>query len=170
MPRRAAGCSSGPRFFLDSCTYRITKPAQPAPGPEEHLVSLSTKTTMRDRSSRSASPRIRPHTQRTFISNFRLQAASDEELARCGDFDILRTFPGRRSEHFVSGIYDDASRSPEGASISGRSCAFSFGRSPDALDLPDLTFAAAGLTGLAGFPIEFCGFAAGAGVWRVFRR
>ncbi len=41
------------------------------------------------------------------ISNFRVQAASDEELRVQANFEILRTFPGKRTEHFVSGTYDD---------------------------------------------------------------
>ena len=48
-----------------------------------------------------------PHTQRHLISNFRVQAASDEELRVQANFHILRTFPEKRSEHFVSGTYDD---------------------------------------------------------------
>ena len=48
-----------------------------------------------------------PHTQRHTISNFRMQAASEEELRVQANFHLLRTFPGRRSEYFVSGYYSD---------------------------------------------------------------
>ena len=41
------------------------------------------------------------------MSNFRIQAASDEELRAQANFQILRTFPERRSEYFVSGTYND---------------------------------------------------------------
>jgi salicylate 5-hydroxylase small subunit len=48
-----------------------------------------------------------PHTLRHFVSNFRIQAASDEELRAQANFHILRTYPERRSEYFVSGTYND---------------------------------------------------------------
>jgi len=111
---RYAECLDGgrlqqwPEFFLDSCTYRVTTRRNLRLGPDDHLVSLSTKTTMRDRIvAIGQSEDYEPHTQRHLISNFRLQAASDEELRVQANFEILRTFPGKRSEHFVSGSYDD---------------------------------------------------------------
>jgi 3-phenylpropionate/cinnamic acid dioxygenase small subunit len=111
---RYAECLDGgrlqqwPEFFLDSCTYRVTTRRNLRLGPDEHLVSLSTKTTMRDRIvAIGQSEDYEPHTQRHLISSFRLQAASDEELRVQANFEILRTFPGKRSEHFVSGSYDD---------------------------------------------------------------
>ncbi len=97
-----------PEFFLDSCTYRVTTRRNLRLGPEEHLVSLSTRTTMRDRIvSIGQSEDYEPHKQRHVISNFRVQAASDEELRAQANFEILRTFPGKRTELFVSGCYDD---------------------------------------------------------------
>jgi salicylate 5-hydroxylase small subunit len=45
--------------------------------------------------------------QRHLISNFRVQAASDEELRVQANFYILRTFPERQSEYFASGSYND---------------------------------------------------------------
>jgi 3-phenylpropionate/cinnamic acid dioxygenase small subunit len=45
--------------------------------------------------------------QRHIISNFRVQAASDEELRVQANFQILRTFPDRGTEYFVSGCYND---------------------------------------------------------------
>ena len=111
---RYAECLDGgrlqqwPEFFLDSCTYRVTTRRNLRLGPDEHLVSLSTRTTMRDRIvAIGQSEDYEPHTQRHLISNFRLQAASDEELRVQANFEILRTFPGKRSEYFVSGSYDD---------------------------------------------------------------
>src|SRR5713101_5358235 len=38
---------------------------------------------------------------------FRIQAGSDEELRAHANCQILRTFPERRTEYFVSGYYDD---------------------------------------------------------------
>src|SRR5205814_5641032 len=73
-----------------------------------HLVSLSANTTRRDRIvAIGQSEDYEPHAQRHLVSSFRLQAACEEELRVQANFEILRTFPGRRSEHFVSGTYDD---------------------------------------------------------------
>jgi 3-phenylpropionate/cinnamic acid dioxygenase small subunit len=111
---RYAECLDGGRlqqwteFFLDSCTYRVTTRRNLRLGPDEHLVSLSSRTTMRDRIvAIGQSEDYEPHTQRHLVSNFRLRAASDEELRVQANFEILRTFPGKRSELFVSGSYDD---------------------------------------------------------------
>src|SRR5207247_9447450 len=91
-------------FFLDSCTYRITTRRNLRLGPEEHLVSLSTRTTMRDRIvAIGQSEDYEPHTQRHLVSNFRVQAASDEELRVQANFELLRAFPGKPRERFVSG-------------------------------------------------------------------
>ena len=111
---RYAECLDGgrlqqwPEFFLDSCTYRVTTRRNLRLGPDEYLVALSTKTTMRDRIvAIGQSEDYEPHTQRHIIGNFRLQAASDEELRVQANFQILRTFPEKRTEHFVSGYYSD---------------------------------------------------------------
>jgi 3-phenylpropionate/cinnamic acid dioxygenase small subunit len=97
-----------PEFFLDSCTYCITTRHNLRLGPEEHLVSLSTRTTLRDRIvAIGQSEDYEPHAQRHLITNFRVQAASGEELRVLANFQILRTFPEKRTEHFVSGLYDD---------------------------------------------------------------
>jgi len=111
---RYAECLDGgrlqqwPEFFLDSCTYRVTTRRNLRLGPDESLVSLSTKTTMRDRIvAIGQSEDYEPHTQRHLVSNFRVQAASDEDLRVQANFQVLRTFPDKRTEHFVSGYYDD---------------------------------------------------------------
>lgn len=52
---RYAECLDGgrlqqwPEFFLDSCAYRVTTRRNLRMGPDEDLVSLRTKTSMRDR-------------------------------------------------------------------------------------------------------------------------
>src|SRR5437899_11602366 len=68
---RYAECLDGgrlqqwPEFFLDSCTYRVTTRRNLRLGPDEHLVSLSTRTTMRDRIvAIGQSEDYEPHTQR----------------------------------------------------------------------------------------------------------
>jgi 3-phenylpropionate/cinnamic acid dioxygenase small subunit len=111
---RYAECLDGgrlqqwPEFFVDSCTYRVTTRRNLRLGPEEHLVSLYTKTTMRDRIvAIGQSEDYEPHTQRHLISNFRVQAASEEELRVQANFQIFRTFLEKRTELFVSGYYDD---------------------------------------------------------------
>ena len=110
---RYAECLDGgrlqqwPEFFLDSCTYRITTRRNLRMGPDGDIMLLTSKTSMRDRIvAIGQSEDYEPHVQRHTISNFRIQAASDEELRVQANFQILRTFPERRTEYFVSGCYD----------------------------------------------------------------
>jgi 3-phenylpropionate/cinnamic acid dioxygenase small subunit len=111
---RYAECLDGgrlqqwPEFFLESCVYRVTTRHNLRLGPEEDLVNLSSRAAMFDRIvSVGQSEDYEPHTQRHTISNFRIQAASPEELRAQANFQILRTFPERRTEYFVSGSYND---------------------------------------------------------------
>ncbi len=110
---RYAECLDGgrlqqwPEFFLDSCVYRITT-RRSQRRPDEDPMALHSKTAMRDRIvAIGQSEDYEPHTQRLTVSNFRVQAASDEELRVQANFQVLRTFPERRTELFVSGHYDD---------------------------------------------------------------
>lgn len=111
---RYAECLDGgrlqqwPEFFLESCVYRITTRRNLRLGPEEDLVYLSARTGMIDRIvAIGQSEDYEPHTQRHTISNFRIQAASEQELRAQANFQILRTFPEGRTEYFVSGSYSD---------------------------------------------------------------
>src|SRR5262252_3670528 len=111
---RYAECLDGgrlqqwPEFFLDSCVYRITMRRNLRLGPDLDLVSIATRSAMFDRIvAVGQSEDYEPYVQRHTISNFRIQAASAEELRAQANFQILRTFPERRSEHFVSGAYSD---------------------------------------------------------------
>ena len=111
---RYAECLDGgriqqwPEFFLEACTYRVTTRRNLRLGPGEDIVSLSSRTAMRDRIvAIGQSEDFEPHVQRHTISNFRIQAGSEEELRAQANFQILRTFPEQRSEHFVSGSYND---------------------------------------------------------------
>ncbi|HUL93478.1 MAG TPA: nuclear transport factor 2 family protein [Burkholderiales bacterium] len=111
---RYAECLDGgrlqqwPEFFLESCIYRITTRRNLRLGPDEDLVTLSSRAAMFDRIvAVGQSEDYEPHTQRHTISNFRVQAASESELRAQANFQILRTFPERRSEYFVSGSYSD---------------------------------------------------------------
>ena len=111
---RYAECLDGgrlqqwPEFFADGCTYRVATHRNLRMGPDDDLVSLSTKTSLRDRiAAIGQSEDYEPHMQRHIVSNFRIQAASDEELRVQANFQILRTFPERRTEYFVSGYYND---------------------------------------------------------------
>ena len=111
---RYAECLDGgrlqhwPEFFLDSCTYRITTRRSLRLGPDDDIMFLSSRTTMRDRiSAIGQSEDYEPYTQRHTIANFRMQAASDEELRVQANFHILRTYPERRTEFFASGVYSD---------------------------------------------------------------
>ena len=111
---RYAECLDGgrlqqwPEFFLESCIYRVTTRRNLRLGPDQDLVSLSGRATMFDRIiAIGQSEDYDPHMQRHTISNFRIQAASDEELRAQANFQILRTYPERRTESFVSGSYSD---------------------------------------------------------------
>jgi 3-phenylpropionate/cinnamic acid dioxygenase small subunit len=111
---RYAECLDGgrlqqwPEFFIDSCVYRVTTRRNLRLGADEDLVSLAAKNAMLDRiSAIGQSEDYEPHTQRHIVSNFRIQAASDEEIRVQANFQILRTFPEKRTEAFVSGSYND---------------------------------------------------------------
>jgi len=111
---RYAECLDGgrlqqwPEFFLDSCVYRVTMRRSLRRGPDEDLTFMNSKTAMLDRIvAIGRSEDYEPHMQRHTVSNFRIQAASDEELRVQANFQVLRTFPERRTEFFVSGYYSD---------------------------------------------------------------
>ncbi|HET7763772.1 MAG TPA: nuclear transport factor 2 family protein [Burkholderiales bacterium] len=111
---RYAECLDGgrleqwPEFFLEACVYRITTRRNLRLGPDQDLVSVSTRAAMFDRIvAIGQSEDYEPHVQRHTISNFRIQAASGQELRAQANFQILRTFPEQRSELFVSGMYSD---------------------------------------------------------------
>jgi 3-phenylpropionate/cinnamic acid dioxygenase small subunit len=111
---RYAECLDGgrlqqwPEFFLDPCSYRVATRRNLRLGPGEDIVSLSAREAMFDRIvAIGQSEDYEPHVQRHTISNFRLQAASGHELRAQANFQILRTFPERSTEHFVSGTYND---------------------------------------------------------------
>lgn len=111
---RYAECLDGgrlqqwPEFFLDSCSYRVTTRRNLRLGPEEDLLSLRTKTSMRDRIvAIGQSEDYEPHTQRHFITNFRLQVTAENDLRVTANVQILRTFPDRASEFLASGYYLD---------------------------------------------------------------
>jgi 3-phenylpropionate/cinnamic acid dioxygenase small subunit len=111
---RYAECLDGgrlqqwPEFFLETCVYRITTRRNLRLGPEEDLVWLSSRSAMFDRIvAVGQSEDYEPHMQRHTVSNFRVQAASGEELRAQANFQILRTFPERPTESFVSGSYND---------------------------------------------------------------
>jgi 3-phenylpropionate/cinnamic acid dioxygenase small subunit len=111
---RYAECLDGgrlqqwPEFFMDACTYRVSTRRNLRLGPDEDLVSLTGKTVMRDRIvALGQSEDFEPHMQRHYIANFRIQAAGAEELRVQANFQVLRTFPERPTEPFVSGYYLD---------------------------------------------------------------
>ena len=77
-------------------------------GPDEDIMFLTSRTSMRDRIvAIGQSEDYEPYVQRHTISNFRVQAASDEELRVQANFQVLRTFPDRQTEYFLSGCYND---------------------------------------------------------------
>ena len=111
---RYAECLDGGRlqqwseFFIEACTYRVTTRRNLRLGPDQDIVSLFNRTAMLDRIvAIGQSEDYEPHVQRHTISNFRVQAGSQNELRAQANFQILRTFPDRRTEYFVSGAYSD---------------------------------------------------------------
>jgi len=132
---RYAECLDGgrlqqwPEFFLDSCTYRVTTRRNLRLARMSIWCRFPPRPPCATGSSRSArSEDYEPHTQRHLISNFRLQAASDEEL-RCSELRYpCAPSPRRRSDTSSRASTTTASRSPARACISGRSCAFSIRR------------------------------------------
>ena len=111
---RYAECLDGgrlqqwPEFFLDACAYRVTTRRALRLGPDEDLVSLRTKSSLRDRiAAIGQSEDYEPHAQRHFISNFRVQVSGEDELRVQANVQILRTYPGRESGLLASAQYSD---------------------------------------------------------------
>jgi 3-phenylpropionate/cinnamic acid dioxygenase small subunit len=111
---RYAECLDGgrleqwPEFFLDGCVYRITTRRSLRAGPDEDLMSLRTRSVLRDRIvAITQSEDYEPHTQRHFISNFRVQVSGADELRVQANVHIMRTYPGRETEVLGSGQYAD---------------------------------------------------------------
>jgi len=114
------------RVLLESCVYRVTTRRNLRLGPDQDLVSLSTRVAMIDRIvAVGQSEDYEPHMVRHIVSNFRIQAASESELRAQANFQILRTFPERPTEYFVSAATATASRSPRGACTSAKKSACS---------------------------------------------
>jgi 3-phenylpropionate/cinnamic acid dioxygenase small subunit len=118
---RYAECLDGgrleqwPEFFLDSGTYRLTTRRALRLGPDEDLMSLRTKSALRDRLvSITQSEDYEPHTQRHYISNFRVQVSGADELRVQANVQVLRTYPGRETEVLASGQYSDRVAVSEG--------------------------------------------------------
>jgi 3-phenylpropionate/cinnamic acid dioxygenase small subunit len=111
---RYAECLDGgrleqwPEFFLDACAYRVTTRRALRLGPDEDLVSLRTKTALRDRIVAVVqSEDYEPHTQRHFVSNFRVQVSGGDELRVQANVQLLRTYPGRETGLLAAGQYSD---------------------------------------------------------------
>jgi 3-phenylpropionate/cinnamic acid dioxygenase small subunit len=111
---RYAECLDGgrleqwPEFFIDACTYRLTTRRALRLGPDDDLMSLRTKSALRDRIvSITQSEDYEPHTQRHFISNFRVQVSGADELRVQANVQIVRTYPARETEVLASGQYAD---------------------------------------------------------------
>lgn len=118
---RYAECLDGgrlqnwPEFFTEQCVYRVSTRRGMRMGPEEDRMSFESKSIMRDRIvSLSQSEDFEPHEQRHYITNVRAQTAEGEEWRVFANFLVLRTFPEKRSELFVSGFYHDRVVRPGG--------------------------------------------------------
>ena len=97
-----------PEFFLDSSAYRVAARRRLRMGPQEDLVSIGTRTAMRDHVvAIGQSEDYEPHAQRHYISNFRILSAAEDELRVQANFQVLRTFRERPTEFFLSGYYLD---------------------------------------------------------------
>ncbi len=111
---RYAECLDGgrlqqwPEFFLETYVYRITTRRNLRLGPDEDITSIASRAAMFDRIvAIGQSEDYEPYMQRHTISNFRIQAASAQELRTQANFQILQTFPDQRTEFFLSGSYND---------------------------------------------------------------
>ena len=111
---RYAECLDGgrlqhwPEFFLDACLYRVGTRRTLRGDGEDDFIFLSGRTAMRDRiTAIGQSEDYEPHQQRHFLSNFRIQNTTEQELRVQANFQVLRTFPERATEPFVSGYYLD---------------------------------------------------------------
>ena len=111
---RYAECLDGGRlqhwseFFLDACVYRVGTRRTLRGDGEDDFIFLSGRTAMRDRiTAIGQSEDYEPHQQRHFLSNFRIQNTTEQELRVQANFQVLRTFPERATELFVSGYYLD---------------------------------------------------------------
>ena len=111
---RYAECLDGgrlqqwPEFFAEGCAYRVTTRRALRLGPDEDLMSLKTKASMRDRiSAIGQSEDYQPHTQRHFIGNFRIQVSGEDELRVQANVQVLRTYPEQGTEFLAAGYYLD---------------------------------------------------------------
>ena len=118
---RYAECLDGdrlqnwPEFFTEQCVYRVTTPRGMRMGPGEDLMGFDSKAIMRDRIvSFDQSEDFEPHHQRHLITNVRAQTTETDELRVFANFLVIRTFPEKRSELFVSGYYHDRIVRPGG--------------------------------------------------------
>jgi 3-phenylpropionate/cinnamic acid dioxygenase small subunit len=141
---RYAECLDGgrlqqwPEFFLDACVYRITTRHSLHLGPGEDFMSIKSKTSMRDRIvAIGQSEDYEPHVQRHIISNFRIQAAAEDDLRVQANFQVLRTFHERPTELFVSGSYQDHIAVSEGRmNFREKICVFDSEVLPESLIYP----------------------------------
>lgn len=118
---RYAECLDGgrlqnwPEFFTEPCVYRINTRRRMRSSPDEDLMSFTSKAVMLDRIvSLGQSEDFEPHQQRHYITNLRAQATDSDELSVFANFLVIRTFPKKSSELFVSGYYHDRLVRPEG--------------------------------------------------------
>ena len=118
---RYAECLDGgrlqnwPEFFTEPCVYRVNTRRRMRNSPDEDLMSFTSKAVMLDRIvSLSQSEDFEPHHQRHYITNLRAQSTDSEELSVFANFLVIRTFPKKTSELFVSGYYHDRLVRPDG--------------------------------------------------------
>ena len=120
---RYADCLDGgrlqnwPEFFTEPCVYRINTRRGMRMEPDEDSMSFDSKAIMLDRIvALSQSEDFEPHLQRHYITNVRAQTteADVEELRVFANFLVIRTFPKKTSELFVSGHYQDRIVRPGG--------------------------------------------------------
>lgn len=118
---RYAECLDGdrlqnwPEFFTEQCVYRVTTRRGLRMGSDEDRMSYDSKASMRDRIvSLGQSEDFEPHQQRHYITNLRVQSTDHDELRASANFLVIRTFPEKHSEIFVSGFYRDRIVRPGG--------------------------------------------------------
>ena len=118
---RYADCLDGgrlqnwPEFFTEPCVYRVNTRRGMRKDRGEDSMGFDSKAIMLDRIvALGQSEDFEPHQQRHYITNVRAQVTEGDELRVFANFLVIRTFPEKPSELFVSGFYHDRIVRPGG--------------------------------------------------------
>src|SRR6266581_889165 len=143
---RYAECLDGgrlqqwPEFFVDSCTYRVTTRRNLRLGPEGHLVSLSTRSTLRDRIVAIGQSGLRAAHAAAHHLEFPRPGRLRRGIARAGELPGPAHFPRETHRAFRLGLlrrpHRDRRQPPH---LQGKTVRARFGDPARIAALPDLT-------------------------------